>query len=192
MRVVSVINEFISKGYQDRMEDIISKSELPLYFNEYSSYPLVGFESTVMQTNKTKENIQFTHQFVREGAVVSSFFNCVEPLLYHFLAKDEAIRTMNLQKIKLNLNPIAKHFAEDEYFTPHIDNNNFNEGITAIYYINDSDGDTLFFDSDMNIVERITPQKGTLVYFNNQIFHAGQPPQNNPYRAVINFNWIKE
>ena len=59
---------------------------------------------------------------------------------------------------------------------------------TAVYYVNDSDGDTLFFDSDMNIVKRVTPKKGRLALFDGTIFHAKEPSRKQDFRAVVNIN----
>jgi hypothetical protein len=61
--------------------------------------------------------------------------------------------------------------------------------LVAIYYINDSDGDTLIFDDEYNIVQRVQPKKGRLIYFENDVLHAGQVPTNTEFRGVINFNF---
>jgi hypothetical protein len=60
---------------------------------------------------------------------------------------------------------------------------------TALYYVNDSDGDTFFFDNDKNIVERITPKKGRMVVFDGNQLHASSSPTSN-VRVAININYI--
>lgn len=65
--------------------------------------------------------------------------------------------------------------------------------ITAVYYINDSDGDLVLFDSKNNRHTencRVTPMSNTLVYFPSSVFHAKQPPKKYTQRCVINLNFI--
>lgn len=60
---------------------------------------------------------------------------------------------------------------------------------TAIYYVNDSDGNTIIFDEDLKIRKTITPRKGRLLLFHGHSLHAGQPPINSGKRVVINYNF---
>ena len=97
---------------------------------------------------------------------------------------------MNLIKAKLNVNVNDSKFSKNNYYQPHIDFPY--KGITAIYYVNDCDGDTFFFKKEENklkIIKQISPKKGSLIYFDNTIFHAGQPPFNSNLRAILNLNF---
>ena len=60
----------------------------------------------------------------------------------------------------------------------------------VLYYVNDSDGDTFFFDENMNIEKRITPKKGKAVMFDGSIFHASSMPSKKP-RITLNLNYLK-
>lgn len=88
---------------------------------------------------------------------------------------------------------------------------------SAVYYVNDSDGDTLFFDKTTKdftfdeyekmrfeenwkekqeeiftkIVFRKTPKKGTTVIFDGSIYHASSSPTKNK-RCIFNFCYSKE
>ena len=184
---ITVIKDFVSKEYQNHLEKLIG--DLPLFFNLNT----VGYENSnsLKSTDLTVDCPQFTHVFIVNYGICSNYWSHIEPIIFNFLAKDGIVGSMKLFRCKLNLNPMAKHFSKENYFTPHVDVENA-PGITAIYYVNDSDGDTLFFDKNMKIVDKVTPKKGTLVYFDNTLYHAGQPPKKSPFRAVINFNWVKE
>ena len=57
---------------------------------------------------------------------------------------------------------------------------------SLIYYVNDSDGDTVFFDGD-KIVESVTPKKGRCVIFDGLIPHGAGIPSKGP-RCIINYN----
>ena len=58
---------------------------------------------------------------------------------------------------------------------------------SLIYYVNDADGDTVFFDDDENIVERVTPKKGRCVIFDGLIPHGAGIPSKGP-RCIVNYN----
>jgi hypothetical protein len=67
---------------------------------------------------------------------------------------------------------------------PHVDSND-GEKFTFLYYVNDSDGQTVFFE-DGKIVCDATPVRGTGVLFPSNTVHAGQVPAMNKSRYVIN------
>ena len=57
--------------------------------------------------------------------------------------------------------------------------------ITILYYVNDSDGDTLFFEGS-ECINRTTPVKGTAVVYPSKTLHAGSTPTKHDTRVVIN------
>ena len=57
---------------------------------------------------------------------------------------------------------------------------------SLLYYVNDSDGDTKFFDNDYNQIQSVTPKKGRSVFFNSNLLHAGSNPIKNDVRIVVN------
>jgi hypothetical protein len=60
--------------------------------------------------------------------------------------------------------------------------------MSLLYYVMDSDGDTLFFDDDKKtVVDRITPQENKAVWFDSKTWHCSSPPIENKRRVVINF-----
>ena len=85
-----------------------------------------------------------------------------------------------------------------KYNTPHIDNKFWNS-YSMIYYVNDSDGDTIIFNetSDeekkkkpekLTINERIPPKKNRAVLFRGNYFHTSTNPIDNEKRIVLNVN----
>jgi hypothetical protein len=81
-----------------------------------------------------------------------------------------------------------------EYKDAHVDlrdnDNNPYPHTVALYYVNDSDGDTVFFDKDKEtIIHRVPPKKGRLLLFDGTIFHGAGVPKKN-VRAVINIDIV--
>lgn len=97
-------------------------------------------------------------------------------------------------RIKMNLCIYAKTDNPDAHGMPHVDFTEIKEPLlSAIYYVNDSTGDTLIFDQKyghkgpLTVKSRITPKKGRLVVFDGRLLHAGNTPRTNDPRVNINF-----
>ena len=58
----------------------------------------------------------------------------------------------------------------------------------CLYYINDSEGDTVIFDDDGEELQRITPKKGRIVFFEGSMYHCSSRPETKT-RAILNFNF---
>ena len=61
----------------------------------------------------------------------------------------------------------------------------------ALYYVNDTDGDTVFFDKDdlTKVIHRETPKKGKCVIFDGEYaYHASTSPSKN-IRMTLNINY---
>ena len=62
------------------------------------------------------------------------------------------------------------------------------KAISIIYYVHDTDGDTVFYDKECKkIIKKITPKKGRAVIFDSLIFHSFMRPIKSEKRVVINF-----
>lgn len=59
----------------------------------------------------------------------------------------------------------------------------------CLYYVNDSEGDTIIFDNNRKEIQRITPKKGRIVFFDGSLEHCSTRPSTKT-RAVLNFNFI--
>lgn len=94
------------------------------------------------------------------------------------------------------------HKTSLPHYAPHTDLEI--EHLALIYYVNDSDGDTVFFEIpeidknatgfDVNDVapreiDRVTPKKGRVVLFDGDHLHAGGYPSDTP-RCIVNYNLI--
>ena len=102
-----------------------------------------------------------------------------------------------LLKIKSNFNYKETQDNKNMCFIPHCDFEGLG-GWTLLYYIDDSDGDTIIFENkginyltlgkELDIKRTITPKKGKIIMFNQDYLHTGCPPIINDYRLVINYN----
>ena len=143
----------------------------------------------------------------RPGLFVSDFYdvyfgwvfnadqNIVLPVLEAF--KNLTGLEYQIQRIKANFNPKEVIENKGSCYVPHVDIEN-GGGWTGIYYINNSDGDTVIFNEKTNnpvrnqeeisVKQVIQNKKGRFVLFNQDNLHAGCPPIENDNRLVINYN----
>ena len=76
--------------------------------------------------------------------------------------------------------------------TPHIDLDEGDEHIVVLYYVIDSDGDTIIYNertesSSYTEKQRVSPKQGRVVIFEGGQYHTAQQPQNGT-RCVVNYN----
>ena len=116
-------------------------------------------------------------------------------------------------RIKANIQTQAPKKFKGYYNEPHTDLSIeelriYENSFTAIYYVNDSDGDTFFFEgtggdthilnneeiiqkyNNLNIKKIVSPKQNKMVIFPSHILHSGSHPINSTLRSVINYNFL--
>jgi hypothetical protein len=65
------------------------------------------------------------------------------------------------------------------------------EHMTAIFYMNTSDGNTLLFDRDgKELIQEVEPIENRLVIFDGLMQHTGHSPSKHKSRVLINMNFM--
>ena len=71
----------------------------------------------------------------------------------------------------------------------------------SIFYVNESDGDTIFYNvkrtdvanyKDLKEYDRVSPKANRLVIFDGDLLHTGCSPTKHKNRILINSNYIKK
>lgn len=103
----------------------------------------------------------------------------------------------NIIRIKLNWLPRAQENAREKWHMPHVDSDQ--EHHVFLYYVNDSDGDTFFFNEtygsfnenieELTLNTRISPKAGRGVVFDGRIYHASSSPVDSEYRCILNVDF---
>lgn len=137
-----------------------------------------------------RDSTQFVHAIHGYNNSMSPLFQSVVPIVW-FFEKETGIKIKNILRIKANC--LVRDGTDQKYNPPHVDV--VEPGyISLVYYINDSDGDTVLFDkvisqghNNLTPIERVTPRKGSLFMFPSNQLHASSCPIHNKQRLVINF-----
>lgn len=192
MNEIIVVDDVITKDYQNYILQILHDDDFPLFFKQ----------NIVAEKYNYHTNVHgFSHQLYEDQQSVSKFFPTLYPVALSITEKT-GVRFQCLDRMRINFllgNPDSKM----EHHMPHIDS--FIQHYVAIYYINDCDGDTFIFDQKLEvptieeeakmmekntwtIKQRVTPKKGRMVIFDGRYYHASSYTKTQPYRSVINMN----
>jgi len=171
-----IIDDFIPKSFQQDLEDLFLGLSFPWKYtpNTYGS-------TSATSKNMIKETPQFVHLLFNNPTYVSEFFPYVRPLLYF-----SELEYKEIMRMKVNYLHKDENFTQQNYHTPHRDSSKDEECKTILYYVNDSDGDTVFLDSNDKIIKRISPKKGRALIFDSSLYHASTSPTKSDNRIVIN------
>jgi hypothetical protein len=145
----------------------------------------------------------FNHFFYEHNKATSSFFEMVYPIVLSLTSRYPTLPFNRLLRMRGNLT-LANQSTDLDKFMPHIDS--FFPHVVAIYYVNDSDGDTIIFDQSndnydsgekdidtikngtFTVKRRITPKQGKLLVFSGNRYHTASFCKNTDYRCLINMN----
>jgi hypothetical protein len=189
MKDVIVIDQAVPASIQDALESLALGSKINWFRSKGATYD-DGPRMIFPVTPDSLEVQQFTHTVYELNKPASQLFANVLPVI---TAIPYTIKQMI--RIKLNLGVYAHTDNPNAHGMPHVDFTEVSEQlISAIYYVNDSTGDTLIFDQrygqsgPLTVKTRVPPKKGRLVVFDGRLLHAGNTPRTNEPRININFN----
>ena len=141
------------------------------------------YEDTARDANG-QAPMSFYHVLKSSAANSDHFDSFFEIPRIFCRAKELVLQELLAARIYLIL-PSA---TEMRHYAPHVD---FPIPHTVLlYYVNDADGNTVFFDKQRRtVVEEVQPKKGRLLVFDGTVYHGGGIPQHGP-RCVINYNLL--
>jgi hypothetical protein len=193
MEDIIEIDNFIPVDYQNHLLETFTGWEFPWVLNKNmvsGDKPFVG---------SAKNPPGFNHFFYEKNAPVSNFFQLVYPLVLSITSQAD-VPFNRLYRMRANMTLANGEGA----LLPHIDS--FHPHWNAIYYVNDSDGDTIIYNetndefdpgpADIEKIKsgkfteklRVTPKKGKLLAFNGKYYHTASFCKESPYRCLININ----
>jgi hypothetical protein len=135
-------------------------------------------------------SLGFTMMFFEQERWVPSVpATLVRPLIsyIHEKVEEECGEPVSLFRARADMtlyNPENhRHEVHTDFKFPHI---------TAIFYLINSDGNTLLMDKDGNVEEEFEPVENRLITFEGETPHTGHSPSKHKNRILFNVNFVRE
>ena len=188
--MMKIIDNALNDSLLITIQKRIEAGRMPWYFIENSAYP-AGKE------------------LIKENPLNYSFFHLVldkdnssvplPPSPLYDITNSIGLILKDLFELK---NPYGVFFqgwkmtttiATRHRHTPHTDLNASDILIpykVILFYLNDSDGDTYFYDKEHKIIDSVTPKGNRAVLFDGSILHSSSKPIEVARRIVLNINLV--
>ena len=185
------VDDFLEEYHVNEIERFLSSISFPWYYNP----SLSGDTEKIVydNDNNIKDVDGFIHIFSDNNNILSAHAEIIRIILgaiekkLNFVVKD----IKRSRAVLVYKNPSFGDFYQvphTDYTVPHL---------TLIYYVNDNDGDTVFFTEmykegnveKKTLQRKITPKKGKCVVFDGLQYHTGSVPTDKN-RILININFL--
>lgn len=193
------VDNLLPPVFLNEIKSILHGDKFPWFY-----YESVGSNDEDVDIPKHPQSIRipgFVHILVYTGdngpIVNSECWETVKPISY-FISDRCNMDFKNIVRCKVNMTtPIPRRdFDKDNFSIPHIDHRGINN-TTAIFYVDDSDGDTVIFNEvydgsipeSVTVKDRVKPKSNKLIVFDGNMYHAGSLPLDYKSRITINFNF---
>jgi len=191
--MITVIDDFMPIEYFRQLQDFLLSSNFPWFFIPRASKYELG-----PHLEHAIESPAFTHRVYCKYENSKSFaFDAFTPLVNKI---EECLEyKQELIRLRTALKTYQHGFTENNYNLPHVD---FPcPHTSAVYYLNDSDGDTHIFDqyyrekiepTDYTIKQRVSPKPNRLLIFDGLQYHTASNPIKSNSRLIANINFIQK
>ena len=198
--MVYVIDDFISKDYQEQIKNILIGNKFYELDGDDIDFPWYFIEDVTMAGEVgNQKRSALSHQYVvladdepGPGIEFSDFNPLFKPLLQRAAMKLGLGKIDVLQGRSFLQFPL-KNIDISVVDSPHVDIDNYRHFV-VLYYVCDSDGDTIIYNEKQYGLEkytekqRVSPKQGRCVIFDGTQMHTAEQPINSNIRCVVNYN----
>lgn len=190
--MIKIIDNFIPEQWQNDLAATLLSHRFPWYYSN---------DVTFEDNSKLNHPAMF-HVFCNEQQINSPFYDNIYTLT-HFVPQHIDKNVIGILQSRAFLQfPLSASKIQNRLDSLHVDL--ARDHVVLLYYVIDSDGDTIIVDhkmgddymiyddlhhEDYNIIEKISPKKGRAVIFDGRYYHTAQQPKEN-IRCVINFDMV--
>ena len=196
---IYVIDDFIDLEYQEDIRTILMSD----YQFQGKDFPWYYIQDVTAEGDVDSQNrAALAHEYLvfdeytstpeeqKATEEIDHFHYLFLPMLKHVCVR------MNIKKINVlqgrSFLQFPLNLKDKSVDTPHIDLQQ--EHLVALYYVCDSDGDTIIYnerhepaDKVYTVKQRVTPKQGRMVLFDGSLYHTAEQPKHN-VRCVVNYN----
>jgi hypothetical protein len=178
--MIKIIDNLIPKSYLKDLQSHFLDNKCEWYFNNnltddesHNSLGSIGFGM------RLHWNGYFLSNFV--GTVTRGLVFSAQESVEEFIEQPQQI--VRVRADMTMYNPTNhRHELHTDFSEEHM---------TAIFYMNTSDGNTLLFDRDgKELIHEVEPIENRLVIFDGLMQHTGHSPSKHKSRVLINMNFM--
>ena len=158
-------NNFVSSNLLKKINSLMTNVNFPWYFQD-----------RITRENDDNKKFYFTHILYSFNKINSQFYESIMP---EFIEK---LNIKNLLRVKLNLYTQTHKIIEHDY---HTDSTTNEPHKTALFYVNDNNGFTIF----KKPFKKIKSEKNKCVIFDGSQEHKSTTCTNKLYRLTLNINY---
>jgi hypothetical protein len=189
--MIRVIDNFIPLSHQEEIKTVLLASQFPWFY--------VGDVTDHTNTSSKNKSPALSSLLRNNSTTTNNYYTYFLPLA-HLGASLVDYKFNDVIKCRTFLQfPLSNVSPTDPL---HIDSTI--DHLVVLYYVVDSDGDTIIVDKklgideqpandlnfeDFTILQKVTPKQGRAVIFDGRYYHTAEQPREN-IRCVINFNVI--
>lgn len=181
---ILIKNNIFSKNVFENIKKTVLEGDFPWYFIEDSAFNTKKIKKEEIGINYSWFHLIYCKNNNKNiPEINSSYYN------FFYLPVLTILDSFNLNidklyRLRLGL---TTTIGKDVINKPHIDYDFPHK--TILFYINDSDGDTVFYKNDCKtIIKKIKPIENTAVLFNGMTYHSSSKPNKYQRRIVLNIN----
>ena len=192
---IYVFDDIINLDLQEEIKNVLVSDYV--YCNQPFPWYYLDDITVTYDDPNSQRRPGFTHEYVKyegkeksTGKQLSRFHNLLLPILKNACLKME-IKDINVLLGRSFLQ-LPLNLKNRDVDTPHRDIYDRDDFFVVLYYVCDSDGDTIIYnetkESDQyTIKQRVTPKKGRVVIFDGILMHTAEQPLNKT-RCIVNYN----
>jgi hypothetical protein len=169
--MLNIIDDFLPAAEHHALMEALLGFNFPWFYNGFKADPEPGAAPLL----DARMDFQFTHIFYLNHTINSPHFALLSSLV-------ERLNPAALVRVKANLTTYAQTVTEHNM---HTDPRAGINCTTAIYYLNTTNGPTMFADG-----QRVDCVANRLVTFDSRLKHAASTHTDCKVRGVINLNYF--
>jgi hypothetical protein len=192
-----VCDDFIEPATADAFERLLASPRFPWSFYRNVNYgdgkPPADLPGVFGPDSRFEDSFGFSSLLFPGNEPNSPWLEYPRKVFETFMSR-HGIKPSQMFRIKANLLVRSAAPGGPKPFTPHVDMPK--RHLVLIYYVNDSDGDTLILDKtypewqNAAVAHAVGPKKGRAVLFDGRHYHCGTCPAQHDARIVINYDFV--
>ena len=184
---IYVFDDIITKDYQNRIKSILvgetryNDEDFPWYYID---------DITSAGDYENQKRGAFGHDYVHYEEGIESDFH----YLFIDLIKNSCSK-LNIKEVDVlqgrSFLQLPTNIKKEDVDTPHTDMSV--QHFVMLYYVCDSDGDTIIYnekvisEKGLTVQKKVSPKQGRVVLFNGAYYHTAQQPNHN-LRCIVNYD----